>query len=275
MTRRCLTLALVCVLTLTLTSCGDDQRKHEKPLMTVKEIAAKVGCKDDLKIENTGNPYGVVRVGRCTAMDDGWQMEITIYTDNQWRDEATDESDYSNDVVFVDKGDRWTVYESLPEASDSESDAPDSPVETTEPPPAAARTASCNLVGSHPGHVTVEDDGDNLTATFTGTPIAPTDTTGLYVSVYDSSGNNGGQMGAKFLDGEQIAYFVFDSGAANQVNLDGEADVSGSTVVLTFPKDAGMLDGLDLAKWNAAYTLAGNDVGNCPSGGAATLPFPG
>ena len=77
----------------------------------------------------------------------------------------------------------------------------------------------------------------------------------------------------EYLDGEQYSYFVFDDGDVVQENLPGEARVDGDTVTATFPKSAGALNDVEIAKWNAAFTLAGKDVGNCPKG-MGVLPFP-
>ena len=143
----------------------------------------------------------------------------------------------------------------------------------TEQPSAEPQEASCDLKGSHPAHVTLTDDGENLVATFTGQPVADTNTTGYYITVYDKTSNNGGQLGVTYLDGEQISYFVFDEGEAVQENLPGEATVDGDTVTAKFPKSAGALADVEIAKWNAAFTLAGNDVGNCPKGNFLQ-PFP-
>lgn len=149
-----------------------------------------------------------------------------------------------------------------------EMDPVDEP-EATSVPPADEEpepdAAACDLAGSHPAHVTIVDDGDSVTVTWAGQRVASTDTTGFYASVFDANGN-GGQMGVKYLDGDQIAYF---SDADGTGNLSGEAVVNGTEVTATFPQP-----GFKIAKWNAAYTLAGSDVGKCPSDGAFTLPFP-
>jgi hypothetical protein len=121
----------------------------------------------------------------------------------------------------------------------------------------------CTLTGSRPGQVEVTDDGAYLTATWTGLPVAPTDTTGYYVTVSDAAGDSA-QLGVKFLDGEQIGFFIADLGGS-QENIDDEPAVDGDTVAAVFPKDVGFLAGTDIARWSAAYTVAGNDVGNCPS----------
>jgi len=145
---------------------------------------------------------------------------------------------------------RWSLDEEVPPGEEAEPDA-----------------SACVLTGSKPARVVLVDVGDALVATFEGQGVAPTDTTGYYVSVYNADGK-GGQMGAKYQDGELIAYFV-DVPVGSNEYVDGDPKVSGNSVTLTFPKDTGGLAGLEVAKWNAAYTLAGQDVGSC-----ATIPFP-
>jgi hypothetical protein len=132
--------------------------------------------------------------------------------------------------------------------------------------------ASCDLKGKHPAHVTLTDDGDSLIATFEGQPVADTDTTGYFVTVFDEAGETGAQLGMHYLDGELIDYSIFDIGGAFQENLEGNPQVDGDTVTGTFPKSVKPLGDFDVAKWNAAFTLAGRDMGNCPKG-MGYLPF--
>lgn len=141
-----------------------------------------------------------------------------------------------------------------------------------EPEPNAG---ACNPTGSENARLVLEDVGDALMVMWEGQPIAPTGTTGYYVTIYDADGN-GGQLGVKYLDGKQIAYFVADLGAG-QVNLDGPADRdrNRNSITVRFPKDVGFPWGVDVVKWSAAYTLNGSDVGRCPGAAGGTLPFPG
>lgn len=155
--------------------------------------------------------------------------------------------------------------ESRPSASTS-----DEPTETA----AAPRRASCNLKGKR-AKVTLEDAGDALTVTFTGQPITKSGTALYVATVWDEAGEVGRQLGAKYLDGKQIAYFVFDFDTSEQTNLDGSPEVSGKTIDGTFPASAlGDLDPGDVASWSAAFNVNGDDVGTCP-GGYESLPFPG
>lgn len=137
---------------------------------------------------------------------------------------------------------------------------------------AGPRKASCNLKGSN-AKATLEDNADSVVLTFTGEPIASTDTTGFYADVYDANGN-GGQIGAKFLDGDPIAYFIAVESDMSQTNVSGSPQVNGDEITMTFPKSDGGLGDLQIAKWNAAFSLAGTDVGLCP-GDYESQPFPG
>lgn len=135
--------------------------------------------------------------------------------------------------------------------------------------------AGCGLSGLEAATVQIVDVGDALMVTWEGQPVAARGTTGYYVTVYDADGN-GGQLGVKYLDGEQIAYFIADLGAG-QVNLDGQPDQDRVRNALTarFPKNIGFLAGGNVVKWSAAYTHNGSDVGTCPEPPDSTLSFPG
>lgn len=69
---------------------------------------------------------------------------------------------------------------------------------------------------------------------------------------------------------------MFDSGTAQQTNLDGDADVQGTTVVGTFPKASENLGDFEVSQWNAALTRDGNDIAGCPDleGEKFLQPFP-
>lgn len=132
--------------------------------------------------------------------------------------------------------------------------------------PTAVATApsldeSCKLTGEQPGTATLTSDDSNLYVAFDGLPPSPTGTTGYFVSVYDSDGN-GGQLGVRYLDGEQMAFFIAID--MRQTNLPGTASVSGNRVEMAYPKSQGGLGDLEIAKWNASWSLSGTDVGMCP-----------
>jgi hypothetical protein len=132
----------------------------------------------------------------------------------------------------------------------------------------------CKLKGSG-GTATLEQTADGLVMTFKGLPVPASGTVLYSVTAYDIAGENGGQLGVKYQDGEQVGYFVFDFGDAEQTNLDGSPEVSGDTLSTSVADaDLGPLSGVAVASWSAAYSVNGKDVGTCP-GGIDSLPFPG
>lgn len=156
------------------------------------------------------------------------------------------------------------------EPAPSEKRASSEPTTATEAP-VTPRKDSCKLRGSKATAV-LKDDVDEVVLTFKGEPVRSSGTTGFYAMVYDAHGEIGGQVGAKFLDGKPIAYFTALDSSGSQMNLPGEPSVKGSTVRLTFPKAITELGDFDIAKWNAAFTVEGADVGMCP-GDFKTQPF--
>jgi hypothetical protein len=147
----------------------------------------------------------------------------------------------------------------------------------TSTPSAPSVTAACDLVGTETAHVTLAETGEKLVLTFMGASISKVGTTGYFATVFDEPGDNGAQLGITFRDGAPESYFVFDSGAAHQTNLEGEAEVQGDMVVGTFPKASENLGDFDVAQWNAALTRNGNDIAGCPdlNGDEFLQPFPG
>jgi hypothetical protein len=135
--------------------------------------------------------------------------------------------------------------------------------------------ATCTLKGQRKADVTLEYTNEGFDLTFTGQPV-PSSGTALYsATIFDKTGEYGVQLGIKYLDGEQIAYFVFSEDAVEQSNLDGEATVDGDTVSGGFPTEyLGALADASPASWSAAINVEGNDVGLCP-GGYDSMPFPG
>ncbi|MDB5963493.1 MAG: hypothetical protein JWP59_4787 [Massilia sp.] len=155
--------------------------------------------------------------------------------------------------------------------------APTSPEQSSEAPSetAAPASATCNLKGKSGGTATLEQTSDGLVMTFAGLPVPDTGTALYSVSAYDAAGEQGGQFGVKYQDGEQIAFFVFDFGTVEQTNLDGEAETSTDGITATAADaDLGPLSGVEVGSWSATYNVNGNDVGTCP-GGIDSLPFPG
>lgn len=141
--------------------------------------------------------------------------------------------------------------------------------------PAAPPSATCKLKGKAGGKATLEQSDNGLAMTFTGLPVPQTGTALYSVTAHDAAGEQGGQLGVKYQGGEQIAYFVFDFGTAEQTNLEGEAETSPDGITATVADaDLGPLSGVEVASWSVAYNVNGNDVGTCP-GGIDSLPFPG
>jgi hypothetical protein len=135
--------------------------------------------------------------------------------------------------------------------------------------------ASCTLKGQRKAEVTLEYTEEGFDLTFTGQPIPPSGTALYSATVFDKTGEYGAQLGVKYLDGEQIAYFIFSEDTGEQINLDGEASINGETVSGSFPADnLGALVDAGPASWSAAINVEGNDVGLCP-GGYNSMPFPG
>lgn len=141
--------------------------------------------------------------------------------------------------------------------------------------PTGAMKATCTLRGQRKANVTLLYTDEGFDLTFTGQPVPPRGTALYSATVFDKSGEYGAQLGVKYLDGEQIAYFIFSEDLVKQTNLNGEATVDGDTVSGSFPSDhLGALADAGPASWSAAINVEGNDVGLCP-GGYKSLSFPG
>lgn len=141
--------------------------------------------------------------------------------------------------------------------------------------PENAPKATCTLKGKGKADVALEYTDDGFDLTFSGQPVPPTGTALYSATVFDKTGEYGAQLGMKFLDGEQIAYFVFDFTTVEQANLDGDVIVNGDVVSGSFPADRlGQLADAGPASWSAAFNVEGNDIGECP-GGFKSSPFPG
>lgn len=147
-----------------------------------------------------------------------------------------------------------------------------SPTDNPEP---EAREANCTLKGKNNAKVTLVDTGDAVVLTFKGQRVPASGTVGYYADMWDETGEVGGQVGMQYQNGELLSFFYFDSVAARQTNLEGEPTPSGSTITGVFPDEAlGDLADTGAARWSAALSLNGKDVGFCP-GGYRTQPFPG
>jgi hypothetical protein len=98
------------------------------------------------------------------------------------------------------------------------------------------------------------------------------------VTAWSRSGDRAFQLGVKYLDGEQIAYFVFDVGGAQQQNLPGTPSLDGPVLTALFPYDA-IEDLGQRWRWSAGTNVEGDDVDDCPDEGNGSdqrsAPFPG
>jgi hypothetical protein len=141
--------------------------------------------------------------------------------------------------------------------------------------PGGTMKASCALKGQRKADVTLEYTDEGFDLTFTGQPVPPSGTALYSATIFDKTGEYGVQLGVKYLDGEQIAYFIFSEDMVEQTNLDGEATVNGDSVSGSFPAGSlGSLADAGPASWSAVINIEGNDVGLCP-GGYNSMPFPG
>jgi hypothetical protein len=119
--------------------------------------------------------------------------------------------------------------------------------------------------------VVLEHQGDALKVTFKLADSFPeTGTFSALLNVTNTDGSVSRQLGAKWLDGELIGYFVFDSAKAQQQNLDGQPVVDGKVVTAAFPWGA-VSDLGAVWNWSATTTVAGEDADHCPEPGADVL----
>ena len=138
-----------------------------------------------------------------------------------------------------------------------------------------ASEATCRLKGKRKADVTLEYTAEGFDLAFKGQPV-PSSGSALYSAiVFDKTGEYGVQLGMKYLNGEQIGYFIFSFDTNEQTNLGGTATVDGDVVSGRFPTDelGQLAEAGGPASWSAAFNLQGNDVGECP-GGIDSLPFP-
>ncbi|MGA8257825.1 MAG: hypothetical protein WB767_14750, partial [Nocardioides sp.] len=142
-----------------------------------------------------------------------------------------------------------------PESESSRSEAPAATQAETSGQP---RTATCALDGERDIDVVLDETGDALGVVFNGEAVAPSGDSLYSVTVFDAAGENGVQVGMQFLDGEQVAYFIFDFSTAQQVNLPGAIVVDGKRIAGAFPLDEmDALSNAQIASWSAAYSYLG------------------
>jgi hypothetical protein len=119
--------------------------------------------------------------------------------------------------------------------------------------------------------VDLRRDSKALAVSFNMASKLPTSGTALLaVDAWSTDGESGYQLGVKYLDGAQIAHFVFDQVEASQVEVSDKVKISGTKLTAGFP--LGELTGLgDSFKWSAVYNVRGDDVDNCPQPGRDTM----
>lgn len=162
--------------------------------------------------------------------------------------------------------------------------APTTAPSTTSPPvKAEAATCADKSGDGRPADirsVALRHDGDQLVARFQLTSRPPgSGTVHWAILVSSPSGDRALQLGVKFLDGKQIAQYVFDAGSAKQENVPGDVSLAGTVLTAAFPYDAVAELGATW-KWSATTNVQGDDVDDCPDEGddalnPRTVSFPG
>jgi hypothetical protein len=113
--------------------------------------------------------------------------------------------------------------------------------------------------------VALKRDGDYLDVTWT---MVKRDTgvrtAGFYLNVASEDGNAAGQLGVKYLDGRQVAYFTF---LGTNKEISGSAQVTAKSVTASFPMSELEQVGPNF-KWWAATIRDGNDMDACPGVGS-------
>ena len=90
----------------------------------------------------------------------------------------------------------------------------------------------------------------------------PTSGTVLYAVTIKVNENSLYQLGVKYDDGRQVAYFVYNF--RKQENISGSATHDAKSVVGSFP-DKYMPDVGNFFGWNSALNVGGDDVSRCPT----------
>lgn len=171
-----------------------------------------------------------------------------------------------------------TVTETATETSGTETQTTPATEEAAVVPGMA--TCETDATASDPFELTftrlVRTNNGLLVEWETNRPMPPSGEVLYVVDAFDE-GDVFLQLGVKYLDDAQIAFYVFDSTAAYQTNLDGGAIRNGKRIEATFPQDA--IDDLEgRFRWLSALNVRGDDVSSCPAQGrnplGRTLPFP-
>lgn len=160
-------------------------------------------------------------------------------------------------------------------AQTNEAPASPSPVRTTNsssPAPTAGNDSCSDPAGDGGAldltSVALERSGDGIRVTWTTASPPPASGSVLYsVTAARPDGSTVQQFGLKYQDGQQIGFFVFNFGSANQENLEGQVDGSGTTVTALFDSPS-VGDLGEQFRWQATTGVDGGDVDDCPDGDA-------
>jgi hypothetical protein len=113
--------------------------------------------------------------------------------------------------------------------------------------------------------VALKRDGDYLDVTWT---MVKRDTgagkAGFYLNVASEDGTAGGQLGVKYLDGRQVAYFTFFD---TNKEISGSAQVTAKSVTASFPMSELDQVGPNFM-WQGATIRDSNDMDACPEVGS-------
>lgn len=151
------------------------------------------------------------------------------------------------------------------------------------PSQAALKAAACTDAkgdgdGADLRKVTLRKVDQEIVAVFTTAKPVPAKGTVLWaLTAASADGEDVIQLGAKYLNGKQVAHYAFRTAQAKQENFAGIVAVSGAKMTTRFP--ASVVGDLgNGAKWHAALNVAGKDLDECPNqpGGLnpKTLKFP-
>ncbi len=126
----------------------------------------------------------------------------------------------------------------------------------------------------------LEHQGNDLNATFTlANTLPPTGEFTLAVLASSTDGSKARVLGAHWLDGKLIGYYVVDSAQSpTQRNLKGEPFVDGTVIKATFPWSA-VSDLGAVWNWSTGTAVGNVNADDCPEPGPdilhpKTVPFP-
>ena len=160
---------------------------------------------------------------------------------------------------------------STPATSTSAADHSTGTPDTIEPASASIDDKKGDTAAGDITKVGLDRTANELRVTFTLVkPLPEAGSSGVFLNLSNPDGSVAMQTGVKWLDGAQIAYFVFDLGSAIQQNLSGEALVKGETIVATFPVDSLSPLG-NLWEVQAVSSIDGKDADTAPEPGDDVL----